>query len=101
MKYGLSEAEFDVLIRSVVQPLKDLGAIVFLFGSRATNKHTRFSDIDLIYDTGSKAAIPGHVIYSILSSVEETNFPYKIDLVNRAEIAAGYKAQVEREMVRL
>jgi len=45
MKHGLNEEEFQLLDQIAVTPLKKQGARVWLFGSRASGNHQKFSDV--------------------------------------------------------
>lgn len=100
MKYGLTDSEFSFLSEQLITPLKSQGALVYLFGSRAKGTHTKFSDIDILYRDPSDA-IPNAEIYRLLSHMEESSFPYKIDLVNHAELASSYREDVERTKIQL
>ena len=50
----------------------------YLFGSRATNKAKKFSDIDLVY----LVDIPTKVLIKLEEELEESDLPYKVDLIN-------------------
>ena len=79
MKFGLSESEYIFLFEKLINPVKKLGAKVFIFGSRARGTEQKFSDIDLCYQDLNN--IPSAKLYELLMDIEESNFPYKIDLV--------------------
>ena len=49
--YGLSQEDWQFIKDELIDPLKQKGAKVWLFGSRATGKHSKFSDIDLLYES--------------------------------------------------
>lgn len=98
MKFGLTETEFLFLNEKLIIPLKQHGGQVFIFGSRATGKFKKFSDIDLLYKE-SASPIPNSLIYKLLSFMEESSFPYKIDLVNDKELAKSYRENVERDKI--
>lgn len=101
MKYGLTAAELNFLEARVVVPLKSLGAKVFLFGSRANGTFSKFSDIDLLFTATAHGKVAPHEIQMILANIDESDFPYKIDLVDEAELASSYKAHVNREKIEL
>ncbi len=101
MNHGLSKDEFNFLMSEVVQPLKKLNARVFLFGSRANGKFTKFSDVDLTYIQSENQKIPSGEIFRIITAAEESRFSYKIDLVNYDELASSYRANVDREKIEL
>ncbi len=100
MKFGLSEKDFSYLIEKLIRPLQMKGAKVFIFGSRATGKYKKFSDIDLLFKESSPA-IPSAEIYQLLTSFEESSFPYKIDLVSDKELASSYRSNVEKDKVEI
>jgi len=97
MVFGLTDDEKQFLNDHLITPLKKLGCKVFIFGSRATAKHKKFSDIDITYKASSP--IQPHQIFKLIEFMENSKFIYKIDLVNFDEIATSYKAKIESEMV--
>lgn len=97
--FGFTEQEFAFLMENFVSPLKKLGARVYLFGSRATGKQQKFSDVDLLFS--SSPQLPSAEVYVLLAKMEESSFPYKIDLVNEAELAHSYKDSVNRDKIEL
>ena len=101
MKYGLTDSEFHFLIQNIVNPLKSLNAKVYIFGSRATGRHKKFSDIDLLFVADPSRKINSQQIYSITTFLENSNFPYKVDLVSADELAESYRAGVEAEKIEI
>ena len=97
--FGLSDSEFLFLNENLVKPLKDLGCTVYIFGSRATGQFQKFSDIDLIYN--SKNKIEKHILFQLLQKMEDSNFSYKIALVDENVIAASFKDKINREKIEL
>lgn len=101
MKYGLTDSELKFLNEKLVLPLKKLHAQVFIFGSRAINRHKKFSDIDVVYLPDPKFPVGSGAIQQIISGMEDSQFPYKIDLVNYNELASTYKAQIDLDKIEL
>jgi predicted nucleotidyltransferase len=101
MKYGLTNLELDFLRTKLIEPLEGQGARVFLFGSRSTGRFKKFSDVDLFYVTPKEMKIPSHFIYSLLAEIEESDFPYKIDLANYDDLALSYKANIDAQKIEL
>ena len=99
MRFGLTEIEYSFLDNRLISPLKKLGARVFIFGSRARDTHQKFSDIDLLYV--ESYPIKNSQIYELISFIEESSFPYKIDLVNERELASSYRENVERDKIEI
>lgn len=98
---GLTAEEFATLDSIIIRPLKAAGATVWLFGSRATGKYKPFSDIDLLYEIKPGAIIDDGMLFDIKSQLEESDFPYKIDLVSRRHLAGSYAEQVDQQKIYL
>ncbi len=59
----------------------------YVFGSRLTHKAKEFSDLDLLYfDT-----IPDAVLCNIINDFEESDLPYKVDLVDYNKCDSDFK----------
>jgi uncharacterized protein len=99
MKFGLAPYQYKILNDLVVKPLQKADAKVWIFGSRATGKYREQSDVDILYEPSKDHQLPVGLIFKIKSDIEESNFPFKVDLVNKEEIAFSYKEQVEKDKV--
>lgn len=96
MKFGLSENEFNLLKKLALDPLKQSGAKVWVFGSRSRGDHKKFSDIDLLFDF-MDVAPPKGLLFEIKDSLENSNLSYKVDLVNKKEIAQSYYDNIQKD----
>ena len=101
MPYGLTDSEFQFLTNSVVDPLKQVHAKVYLFGSRANGKYKKFSDINILYIPDNSKPIPSAIISKIVTTLEDSQFAYKVDLVSSKELAASYLPSVDNEKIEL
>ena len=99
MIYGMTEQQFHILDELVIQPLKKHGAQVYIFGSRATGSHHPHSDVDLLYRLVAKT--PEGFISSIKEAIEESRFPFAVDLVADDDLAASYRGNVMGTMKQL
>lgn len=99
--YGLTKEQFKKLQQNLIEPLKQKKARVFIFGSRANGTFKKFSDIDLFYIPAENNPITDSFTYQLLSSIEDSNFPFKIDLMNYDHIAVSYKPSVDRDKIEL
>ncbi|MBE0539665.1 MAG: nucleotidyltransferase domain-containing protein [Ignavibacterium sp.] len=61
---------------------------VFLFGSRATKKFKRYSDVDIGL-LGNKPV--GNAYYKIINKIEESDIPYKVDIEDFALVDEQFK----------
>ncbi len=99
MKFGLSHEQWNLIHENLILPLKQKGARLWVFGSRATGTFQKFSDIDFLYEPSH--AIADSFIYEIKSNIEESNLPIKVDLVSINDLAETYKSQVLKDRVEI
>ncbi|MBU1327391.1 nucleotidyltransferase domain-containing protein [Patescibacteria group bacterium] len=86
----MTEAKIEKQIETVVKKyLKGLRCRVFLFGSRATGRDRRFSDLDL--GVLGKEKIPSHLMVKIKSDLENSSIPYKIDIVDFKRVSDEFR----------
>lgn len=94
--FGLSNEALNLLkniIQDVFGASTDLK--VYIFGSRATGKNKKNSDIDLAFKSKDKDL--NSKIAEIKNKVEESNFPYKFDIVNWDEILKEYLPTITKQ----
>lgn len=65
-------------LRIIKSILKKYNYSFFVFGSRITQHAKKFSDLDLLYFDD----IPSCVVMKIEEDFEESDLPYKVDLVD-------------------
>ena len=100
MIFGLSKEQNILLSKAVIEPLKDMGFQVYIFGSRTSGKHHPFSDIDILFEGNSSQDLKNK-INAIKEQMQESNFPFKVDLVYLPDLAESYKASVLKNRVLL
>ncbi len=93
--FGLSDSEYQYILNTVVKPLEANNAQVFCFGSRARGTHSRFSDLDLLL---KNAVSLKELVNEISETLENENFPYKVDLVFEEELAHTYQENVKADL---
>ena len=89
MKFGLTPDEYDYITEHVIAPLEARGAQVFCYGSRARGDHRRFSDLDLMIEGSEDLS---RLVSQLQEQLSESNFPYKVDLVEFRDFADSYKS---------
>lgn len=99
MSYGLSEEQFKLLQKMVLEPLKRHGCEVYIFGSRTTDKHHSHSDVDILYRT--TAPLPPGFLAKMKEEIEESRFPFAVDLVDETDLAESYRESIFSQMWRL
>ena len=81
-----------------MNPLKNQGATVWVFGSRARGDYQVFSDLDLM--VSAKNDVSAH-ISKIQEVLEQENFPFKVDIVESKNFAESYRNNFDRDKVQL
>lgn len=96
MSFGLKEEYLEIIkrnIQDVFGTQTDLR--VYIFGSRATGKHRKNSDIDLALK--SKSNELDKTIYVLKERLEDSKIPYKMDIVNWDRILKEYLPQIRKD----
>ena len=79
-------AKIKNIMFQFLDPKKDK---VFIFGSRATGKGRKFSDIDIGIECHDK--ISEKLVGDIKEKFEESDLPYMIDVVNFSHVSDTFK----------
>ncbi len=74
-------------------------ARVFVFGSRATARAGRFSDLDLAIDAGRALSADEHA--TLAEAFEESDLPFRVDLLDCATADPAFRARIARDWVPL
>jgi len=70
---------------------------IYLFGSRARQKHAEGADIDLALDNGKP--IDTGIMYKIQDKIEESTIPIFVDLVDINNADETIKKEIEGDKV--
>ena len=87
------EKDLALARKIVLEGLREYSARVYLFGSRATGRAARTSDIDIA--VLPEAPLPEGVLADIREQLEESTIIYTVDLVN---LETAEKALRERAL---
>ena len=98
MKSGLTEEQFQYIQELVIDPLKDKGATVWVFGSRARGDHKKYSDLDIMVESREDTSA---IVGKIQEDLESGNFPFKVDIVQNKDFAESYRENFEIDKVQL
>ncbi len=92
------DAEDLNIVRNIIlTKLSDFKVQVYLFGSFATGKAGRTSDIDV--GILPLESLPVGLLSELREMLEESNALYPVDLVDLSETEIGFKERVIREGV--
>ena len=100
LDFGLKQDDLLYLRREVFEPLKAAGLKVFCFGSRARGDYKPFSDVDIMLE-GMTSAEHETLVSRIHEKLVNSNFPYKVDLVDHRNFASSYLDSYEREKIEM
>ncbi len=74
-------------------------AHVFLFGSRATDKNVKFSDIDL--GIQANGPVDARVLFDLEEQLEQSNIPYTVDVVDFHRVSDRFREHALQKIVSL
>jgi len=83
------------ILRSNLPP----AAKVWVFGSRATGRARRYSDLDLAIDAGRPLTLDETA--SLVDAFSESNLAYRVDVVDWCAIDDCFRQIIEKERVPL
>ena len=72
---------------------------VFVFGSRATGKAKKFSDFDI--GILGKKSVPSIAKFLIEEALEESDLPYKVDIVDFSLVSNNFRKVALSKIKRL
>lgn len=101
MKFGMTAEQYELLNHLVIMPLKNQGFHVYIFGSRVGEKFHSHSDVDLLFKSDSEIFLPSGFLSKIKENIENSRFPYLVDLVEEKYLASSYRNSVLKTMVEL
>ena len=74
------QAEHRAVVLSLLDANLPPGGKVWVFGSRATGRARRYSDLDLLIDAGRPLSLAEAAL--LREGFEESDLPYRVDIVD-------------------
>src|SRR5437868_12492602 len=87
------------LVLELLAELLPASAQVWVFGSRATGRARRYSDLDLLIDAGRPLSPDEAVL--LREAFEESDLPYRVDLVDWRGIDDRFRELIAAERILL
>ena len=87
------------IVQQILADALPTNAKAWVFGSRATWKTKRSSDLDLAIDAGRVLTRAENS--ALADAFDESDLPYKVDVVDMHNVSDTFKAIIERQMVTL
>lgn len=101
MKFGLSDQQYEILEKLLIQPMHSHEVELSVFGSRARGTHHPFSDIDILYKEDSNNPLPADILSQIKENLENSNLSIKVDLVSESNLANSYRESVQMDLKKI
>jgi len=94
------KSEHRTIVQEILRQNLPVHAKVWVFGSRATGKAQRGSDLDLAIDIGQK--LPSHLESNLHFAFEDSELPWTVDIVDMQCLPDGiFRRNVERDKIAL
>jgi predicted nucleotidyltransferase len=92
-------AEHRRLVLTILRANLPQNTKVWVFGSRATGRARRYSDLDLAIDAGRPLTLDE--IAGLAEAFSDSDLPYKVDLADWCNIDGGWQQTIMGERVAL
>lgn len=89
-------SEIKKILFKYLDPKKDKA---FIFGSRASGKARKFSDIDI--GLKSEREIDRMLMSDIEEAFDESNIPFAVDVVDFSQVSDKFKELAEQKIINL
>lgn len=91
--------EHHRLVRAILRAHLPPKSRVWVFGSRATGRGRRYSDLDLAIDAGRCLTIDETAI--LREAFDDSDLPYGVDIVDWHAISGGFHRLIANERIAL
>ena len=96
--FGLNSATISTIKKIFSDEFKTKTYRVYVFGSRATGRHKKYSDLDLWVE--AQPSLTDDKTSRLREKFENSDLAIKIDLITPETCLEEYKARVKAELVR-
>lgn len=95
--FGIEPSHLQ-LVKKILSKRLPANSQVWVFGSRAKQTAREYSDLDIAIDTDSKK-LTLEMLATLAEDFEESDLPYKVDLVDLNTVDESFKTLIEKERV--
>lgn len=85
------------IVKKILNDCLPKNSKIWVFGSRAKFTTKRASDLDLAIDVGKPLTIKESCMLS--DAFDESDLPYKVDVVDMQTVSEGFRSYIERDRV--
>ncbi|UEM22803.1 nucleotidyltransferase domain-containing protein [Skermanella mucosa] len=86
-------------VRDILASVLPAQTEVHVFGSRATGRTKRSSDLDLAIDAGRPLSVRESTV--LADGFEESDLPYRVDFVDMHRVGENFRTIIDRDKVPL
>lgn len=86
------------IVQSILRQHLPHNASIWVFGSRAKGTARKYSDLDLAIDMGGNP-MPSHLSVLLSYDFEESDLPYKVDILDLNAVNPDFRRRIEMERV--
>jgi len=83
------------IVKNILKKQLPSHATVWAFGSLTKGTAKKFSDLDLVIDAGDP--LPSSIMTNLAFDFEESDLPYKVDIVDWATINDSFRKIIEKD----
>jgi predicted nucleotidyltransferase len=101
-KADLPTSEVQLVLKKTREILHEGQVLnIWLFGSRSRGEARPFSDIDIMLEPVGDRDLTGAQISELIEALEESDSPYKYDVLHKKNLFVDYNDQIEKEKILL
>lgn len=93
------EPKHAAIVSTILQTYLNSNILIWVFGSRANNNAKKYSDLDLALEAPNKSKIDIKIITKLELAFEESELPWKVDIIDLNDISATFKEIVVKSRV--
>lgn len=93
------DAPHLALVRTILAARLPSGVTAWVFGSRVTGRAKPFSDLDIALE--GEGPLPAGLIAVLAQAFDDSDLPWKVDVVDWSEVSAAFRAHVGEDRIRL
>lgn len=98
----IENRHWEIISAILEEHLTNRDIKVYIFGSRATGKNLkRGSDLDIALEANSGESIDLELINRLDFDFEDSNLPYKVDLIDLNSVSKEFKTVIIKDLVEL
>lgn len=96
--FGLEDRHLNFIKEMLKKHISNPEAKFYIFGSRATGKYKKYSDVDIAIDCTNMTSDQK---IKLQSDFDNSTFPYEVDIIDLNNIQDNFKNLIKDELILL